>query len=96
MTPEGLSALVGLVLSLAFSYLPGLRNWFESLPSEQKALTMGAALVFFSVGSLLFSCRMETACLTASWEQYFTVLIAALVANQSTYLLAVRPFQKSS
>lgn len=93
MTPETISALVGIVLSLAFGYLPGLRTWYDSLQSEQKAALMGLLIVVIAAGSLAYACKLEAACLTLNWEQAFSVLIAALVANQSVYAIAVRPFR---
>lgn len=87
MTPESLSALSGLVLSLALSYVPGLNSVFDSLSADQKRVTVGGLLVLCALGSLAYTCQFDTACLTANWQQYVSVLVAALVANQSTYLL---------
>lgn len=87
MTPEALSALSGLVLSLALSYIPGLNKVFDGLSADQKRVTVGGLLVLCALGSLAYTCQLSTECLTANWQQYVSVLIAALVANQSAYLL---------
>lgn len=44
MSSDKLSALAGVVLSLAFSYIPGLKTWFGGLSSTGKRLVMLAVL----------------------------------------------------
>ena len=45
VTPEFLAAVAGVVLSLAFSYVPGLRDWYEALAGEFKRLIMAGVLL---------------------------------------------------
>lgn len=40
MTSDELAAVAGVVLSLAFSYVPGLSGWFDGLRGEYKRLIM--------------------------------------------------------
>ena len=94
MTPEQLASYIAIVLSLAFGYIPGLKNWYASLSSEYRALTMGALLLVVSAGALAYNCQFQVACLQSNWQSYASVLISALVANQATYLLAVKPSKK--
>ena len=61
MNPEVLSAAAGVLLSLAFSYLPGLNGWFSSLDGTHKRLVMLAALV-------LVGCRRLCAELRRRWR----------------------------
>jgi len=89
--------LVGLAaaaLSLLFGYVPGLREWYEGLDSVRKAQVMGALLVIVAVGVFLAACYTPWQVATCSEEgawQLVELLIMALVANQATYLIAVRP-----
>lgn len=96
MTPESIAATVGLVLSLSLAYIPGLKDWYNPLTSEIKVFVTGLLLVGIAAGTLAFNCHWATACITADWGSALTVLIAALVANQSTYVLAVRPFKSEA
>lgn len=95
MTPESLAAAAGLVLSLALAYVPGLKNWYAPLTTEQKAQWMGLLLVVVAGVTLAYNCQWATACITSDWKLAFDVLVSALVANQATYLIAVRPFAKT-
>ena len=56
INPEVLSAAAGVLLSLAFSYLPGLNGWFASLEGTHKRLVMLAALVLVAAGAFALSC----------------------------------------
>ncbi len=52
MTTETLSATAAILLSLAFSYLPGLSTAYQGLSSIHKRLVMLALLVLTAVGVL--------------------------------------------
>ena len=45
MTATELSAIAGVVLSLFFSYVPGVKSWFGDLSSEYKQTVMGLLLL---------------------------------------------------
>ena len=89
MTPDQLSALAGILLSLALAYVPGLAEWYAGLEGRAKRLVMVGLLLTAAGGALAYQCRSIAACYTAGWEQLLSAFIAALVANQATYLLAV-------
>ena len=88
MTAEGLSALAGVILSLAFSYVPALAPWYEKQTPTRKRGLMALLLLLVAAGALLYDCRGNAACMAADWQKVVSVLIAALVANQSAYLLS--------
>lgn len=93
MTAEQLSALAGVILSLAFSYLPGLAPWFDRLEPTVKRLVMAGLLLVVAVGAFGLSCAgviSAAACTQAGAWSVLTVFIAALVANQATYLISTR------
>ena len=91
MTPEILSALAGTILSLIFSYLPGVSTWFATLSSQAKSgifallmIAVGAAVYGLSCASVLES----VPCTQAGLVKLITVIFAALVASQATYQLS--------
>ena len=100
MTPEYLASVAGVVLSLAFSYVPGLREWFDAQIPQRKAQIMGLALIVVAGGAVGLACAniatltgAAITCDAPGVVAVVKVLIAALVTNQATYLLMVRPFK---
>lgn len=90
MTAETLSAVAGVVLSLAFSYVPGVREWFDALDATRKRLIMALSLVIVSAGVVALSCWNITPLVTCNQDGVVALVsafIAALVANQSAYLI---------
>ena len=98
MSPEVLSAAAGVLLSLAFSYVPGLSGWFASLEGTHKRLVMLAALVLVSAGVFALSCTSSTsalleqppACTQNGLLGLLQSLLLALVANQAAYQISPR------
>src|SRR5262245_44791517 len=100
MTPETLSALAGLLLSLALAYVPGLAPRWTALPGDHKRLVLAAALATITAASFSLACLPELVvlrpssfgltCTQPDLNALLTAFVLALVANQGTYLLAVR------
>ena len=93
MTAELLASIAGIVLSLACSYLPGLSTRFDKLPPQYKQLVMGGLLMVVAVAVFGMSCGGIVAavvCDKAGAVGLLKVLIAALIANQSAFLLTKR------
>lgn len=91
MTDVALSAIAGVVLSLAFSYVPGLSSAFDKLEPTQKRLTMAVLLAIVAAGALFLGCTniiTEVACTQAGVIGLINAYIAALVANQATYTIS--------
>jgi len=56
MTPQSISTAAAIVLSLLFSYVPGLSNWYGTQDPVHKRLIMLGLLVAVAAGSFaLFS-----------------------------------------
>lgn len=88
------AGIAGLVLSLAFGYVPGLRPWYEALDSVRKAQVMGALLVLAALliyGGACYTPWQAVVCAEEGFWALVKLLGLALFANQSTYLLAVKP-----
>lgn len=97
MTPETISYIAGVVLSLLFAYLPGVKVWYNAQPTEKKALVMLIALAAASAGAFGISClgwfSVPVTCDKAGALSLLELFVKAAIANQATFLLAVDPFK---
>jgi hypothetical protein len=95
MTENTVGMMAGALLALLFGYAPGLRPWYEALEPTRKALVMAGALLVAAL--LLYGAACYTpwqvgvTCDEAGFWQLAQLFIAALVANQATYLIGVKP-----
>ena len=99
MTSEQLGSIAGIVLSLLFSYIPGVRDRFALLSSTKKSLFMAAMLLAVSVVALGLSCASVVnviECSQSGVVQLVSVFISALVANQATYMLSPQVVKPSA
>ena len=91
ITPELLVGFAGILLSLLFSYIPGLRVWYGGLIAEKKQLIMLSLLILVTGGIFALGCfdilQISLACDKQGVISLAKMLVAGLVANQSTFLL---------
>ncbi len=90
MDSNQLAAVVGILLSLGFSYIPGLKVWFDGKSSDTKQAIMGLSLIVVAVSVFGLSCASvlhSVSCTREGAIGFASVLVSALVANQSIYLL---------
>jgi len=92
MTAEGLSMAAGAILSLAFSYGPGLNVKFAAIKTEYKQLIMLGLLVLVSAGAMGLACHgsgsffgITVTCDEAGLYGLVRVLVAAIIANQGVF-----------
>lgn len=93
MTAEQLSAYAGVILSLLFSYVPGLSNWYDPLEPTRKRLIMLALLAVTVLSVYGLSCGNIYNIVTCDKTGALTLVnafIMAMVANQATYKLSPR------
>ena len=89
VSPESLLALLGVIVSLVFSYFPGLRVLFAAQSSEWKSGIMIGMLAVLT--AILFgmgcagSIHTGLACDQTGVWRAVSAFIAALVANQGTW-----------
>ena len=92
VTPAVLAAIAGAVLSLAFSYIPGLNAKFAVLPSETKSLIMAGLLLAASLAVFGLGCagilQAGIGCDQKGAVQLAFIFISAIMANQSVYALS--------
>jgi hypothetical protein len=97
MTADTLTLFCGAVLSLLFSYVPGLNAWFDALEAIYKRIVMLALLVVVSVLIYVAACLgyasdlgVTASCDRAGAVALLRVLVLAVVANQSVYKISPR------
>jgi len=100
MTADNSLALIaGTVLSLLFSYVPGLRQRYDALAADHKRLVMLAALALVTLGLYGASCAglydlpfvASVECTRAGASGLFELFLSALIANQATFLASPKP-----
>jgi hypothetical protein len=91
MTAVLLSSIVAIVLSLLFSYVPGLNTWYAALTGEWKRVGM-AVLLLLTAGAVFgMSCANVLAYVTCDQIGAIglvKIFVAALIANQATFVLS--------
>lgn len=91
ITPEWLALIAGALLSLLFSYVPGLSDWFSKLDGTRKRLVMLALLAVVTGGAFGLGCAGILAGVDCSRNGAVNAVYAfilALMANQSTYAIS--------
>lgn len=95
MSAEMLALIAGSLLSLLFSYVPGLNVWFAGLESTYKRLIMVALLLLVSVSVFAISCTtwgaawgIEVTCDQPGAQIVITSFLLAVMANQGAYGLS--------
>ena len=95
MDANELSAIAAAVLSLLFSYVPGLDAWYAALQPAVKRLLMLALVLVVAAGSYALACYgwadamgIGVTCDQEGALGLLRAVIAALVANQSIYLVS--------
>ena len=91
ITPAILAAIAGAVLSLAFSYIPGLNTLFAALTAEVKRLIMAGLLLIIAVVLYFLNCgkilEIGLTCDKTGIIQLVWIFISAVVANQGVFNL---------
>jgi len=97
MSVETLTAIAGAILSLAFSYLPGLNRWYQALDGTAKRLLMLAVLTVTAFAVYALACtpyagllQIPLTCDAAGAISLLRLLLSALIANQAVYSLTPR------
>jgi hypothetical protein len=90
MSVELISAIAGIILSLAFEFIPGFEGWYGQFDVQKKRLFMVAALLLVVGGAYGLSCAnlltFFPCTLSGAWLAV-QAFIAALVANQAVHLV---------
>lgn len=106
MSAEILSAIAGSLLSLLFSYVPGLSTWYDKLGYDvagnyddglKKRLVMLGLLFLVAAGAMGLSCAgwgadfgLSLSCDRAGVSGLLNALLLGVMANQSTYSITTK------
>lgn len=97
MSANTLSLIAGTLLSLAFSYVPGLRELFDFLEPTEKRLVMLGLLFVTAVAVQSLACLgwgaewgLSLTCDRAGLAGLIEQLVIAVIANQSIYAISPR------
>lgn len=90
MNETTIASITGIVLSLLFSYIPGLKDKYSTLSSDYKRLVMLIALFTTTLGIFGASCAgysYSITCDVVGAKELVSLFVAATIANQATYAL---------
>lgn len=91
MTADLLAGIFGIVLSLLFSYVPGLQARFDPLDKQVKQMIMGLGIVVIAGAVFGLSCggivNAGITCDKSGALGLLSLAIEALIANQGAYSL---------
>lgn len=97
MTSDQLAGIAGIVLSIAFSFIPGLKDWYDKQTSQAKALVMlglvvltGAVVYGLSCAGFAEQLGIAVTCTQEGALGLIMAIIGVLVGNQSAYLVTRR------
>lgn len=96
ITPDLLAALAGIVLSLAFSYIPRLSDWYAALDGTEKRLIMGACIIAVGAGVALLSCNGWAdwvICDRPGLMGLASNIIWALISNQTMHRISPEKYE---
>jgi hypothetical protein len=90
------SVVAGIVLSLLFSYVPGVQDWFGNLDGTRKRLVMLlvcalAASVIYAASCAGLAYQSTITCDKQGLMALLQLFAGAVVANQMAYLLISKP-----
>lgn len=95
MTAEMLTLIAGVLLTLSFSYIPGLRTWYAGKSDEIKQLIMLGLLVLAGGVSFGLACLgwgaslgITLACTMDGALGLIMQIVLAIMANQGVYRLS--------
>jgi hypothetical protein len=92
LTPELLASVSGVIISLGFSYIPGLSTKFAALNAVVKSAIMAGLMVVAGVVIYIGGCNglfvTGMVCGTEGGWKLVSVLLAAIIANQAAYQLS--------
>ena len=102
MTSVQLSAIAGILLSLIFSYVPQVQEWYGAKDSKTQSLIMLGLLALVAVATYGISCAgwwpglTSVTCDQAGIKSLIEAFVAAVIANQATYVISPQKKPKAA
>lgn len=94
LTPILISSVAGIVMSLVFEYLPVVSTWYNKLLNNYQKLIMLGVMAVIVASIYAFNCLgwftgyiPVVSCSSSGREAAVLAFIAAMIANQATYLV---------
>lgn len=98
ITSTELTAAAGILLSLAFSYIPRLNTWYAAKTPETKRAIMLGLIVVIGLATFGIACAgwaadfgIRTTCDRAGAIGLIQAVVVAAVANQTAFMVSPRP-----
>lgn len=97
MTPEVLASAAGILLSLIFTYIPGLNRKFAAWDPSYQRLVMIGALAVIAGGAFGLSCAklfagtIPVVCTDKGAQDLVITFVLSVIANQATYSISPKP-----
>lgn len=96
LTPELIALVIGALLSLLATYVPGFNSWFAGLAEDVKKSIMGLAMVVTGIVIYVLACTPSlgfpyVACPTGGVWSLFAIIVGALAGNQVTDRVSPEP-----
>ena len=95
MSSDQLSTIAGVILSLLFSYVPGVSTWYSMQSPDTKRVVMLVAIVLVAGSAFALSCwglggqlGLLITCDQASAWGLIRAIVACAVGNQVAYKLS--------
>lgn len=94
MNAQTLALVAGVIISLLFSYVPGLNVKFGALASETKRVILLGIMLLVGVAAFALSCTtfgglfgIPIVCTQGGLAELIQAFVLAAIANQTTYQL---------
>lgn len=101
MNSNELSLLLGTALSLVFTFVPSLRDWYEKLDARTRAQVMAIGIIVISIGLVGASCAGLDGSVSCTKDGVLgfvknavVTALLALASNQTAHLLTKRMVDK--
>lgn len=101
MNSNELSLLLGTALSLVFTFVPSLRDWYEQLEPKQRAQVMSIGIIIISIGVVSASCAGLDSSISCTRDGVIGFAkgavvnaLLALASNQTAHALTKRMVSK--
>jgi hypothetical protein len=95
MTPEVLSSLSAAAWSLVLAYVPGIKQWYDSLTTERRPVVFAVLVIVTACAIFGFSCAgwfgFSVPCTEVGVQSLLVSIVMALATGGGFYTAVIRP-----
>lgn len=95
MTAIQITTYAAILVSLLFSYIPGLNDWFAIQTATKKRLVMLGVMLIVTLGAFGLSCtplvvslHLAVSCTAAGAYDLVPSFVAAVIASQAAFAIS--------